>query len=171
MSFIDLAKKRYSVRKFKSEQIKEEELNLILEACNIAPTGCNNQPHRIYVLQSADAIAKADTITPCRYNAPTVLLMTLNTDEDWKNPKAEGERAGIQDVSIVASHAMLEAADIDIGTLWINNFDNRLAEKTFNIPENERAVLLMAVGYPADESKPAWKHEAVKPLSDTVRYL
>ena len=37
MSFIELAKERYSVRKFSGKQIEEEKLNVILEAGRLHP--------------------------------------------------------------------------------------------------------------------------------------
>lgn len=42
MIFQELARARYSVRSFKDEPIKDEELRLILEAGRVAPTACNN---------------------------------------------------------------------------------------------------------------------------------
>ena len=56
MTFLDLAKQRYSERYFDSKPIEKEKLNRILEAGRIAPTGCNYQPQRIYVIQSDDAM-------------------------------------------------------------------------------------------------------------------
>lgn len=53
MAFMDLAKYRYSVRKFSDKPIEKEKLDAILEAGRIAPTGHNYQPYRVYVLQSA----------------------------------------------------------------------------------------------------------------------
>lgn len=56
MAFMDLAKSRYSVRKFSDKPIEKEKLDAILEAGRIAPTGHNYQPYRVYVLQSAEAL-------------------------------------------------------------------------------------------------------------------
>ena len=71
-----LAKERYSVRKYKSDMIGDDELNRILEAGMLAPTGCNYQPQRIYVLKSDEAIAKIRSLSRCAFDAP-VVLMTL----------------------------------------------------------------------------------------------
>ncbi len=46
MNFLELAKKRYSVRKYTSEKVDPNHLNLILEAGQVAPTGANKQPHQ-----------------------------------------------------------------------------------------------------------------------------
>ena len=45
MSFMDLCRERYSVRKFDPRPVEEEKLEQILEAGRIAPTACNYQPH------------------------------------------------------------------------------------------------------------------------------
>ena len=50
MEFMELAKKRYSVRKFSDKPVEKDKLEQILEAGNIAPTAKNQQPQRVYVL-------------------------------------------------------------------------------------------------------------------------
>lgn len=58
MSFLDLAKKRYSCRKLSAQPVEEEKLQKILEAGNLAPTAVNKQPFRIWVLKSEEAMQK-----------------------------------------------------------------------------------------------------------------
>lgn len=41
MNFLDNAKKRYSVRSYKSQKVEQEKLDLILEAARVAPTAAN----------------------------------------------------------------------------------------------------------------------------------
>lgn len=171
MGFIDLAKKRYSVRKFSDRQVEGEKLDAILEAGNLAPTAKNLQPQRIYVLQSEEALAKLDTLTHCRYGAKTVLLFTYNTDEDWKNPLEEGVHSGVEDVSIVATHIMLAAAEEGLATCWCNYFSNTKLEALFELPANEKSVLIMPVGYADETASPAPTHEMKKELSKTVRMI
>ena len=55
MEFMELAKSRYSVRSFSAKKIEDEKLNKILEAARISPTAANQQPQKIYVLQSEQA--------------------------------------------------------------------------------------------------------------------
>lgn len=44
MSFLELAKKRCSVRKYKSVPVEEEKLLQVLEAGRVAPSAVNFQP-------------------------------------------------------------------------------------------------------------------------------
>ncbi len=171
MSFMELAKNRYSVRKFTSEEVPQDLLDKVLEAGMVAPTAKNLQPQRIYVIRSQEGLAKIDALTPCRYGAPVMFLFAYNADEEWKNPKQPGIVSGQQDVSIVATHMMFEAKDIGLDTLWIDFFPNAEAEKVFDLPKNEKAVLLMALGYASPEAKPSESHTKKRPMSDLVRYL
>ena len=171
MDFMELAKARYSVRKYDARPVEREKLDYILKAGSIAPTAKNLQPQRIYVLQSEGALKTIAELTPCGFGAKTVLLFTYCADEEWKNPLQEGVRSGVEDVSIVATHVMLAAASLGLGTCWVNFFANRRLEEALGIPGNERSVLLMPVGYPAKDSVPAAMHEKCRPLSETGRYL
>lgn len=171
MDFLELAKNRYSVRKFNMRTIEADKLKLILEAARAAPTAKNQQPQRIYVLQSKEALEKLERLTHCGYGAQTVLLFTYDTNEDWKNPLEEGVRSGIEDVSIAAVHAMLEATELGIGTCWCNYFANSRLEEEFDIPQNERSILIMPIGYADETEKPSPLHTEKKSLDKIVKYL
>ena len=67
MSFLDLAAKRYSCKKYADTTVEPDKLEQVLEAARLAPTAKNAQPQHIYVLQSVEALAKMDGLTP----APT----------------------------------------------------------------------------------------------------
>lgn len=171
MTFSELAESRYSVRKFDGRTIEQETMQTILKAGNVAPTGCNYQPQRIYVITNPEKIELLNQISKCIFGAKTVLLFTYDTNEDWKNPLENGVHSGIQDVSIVATHIMLQAWELGVGTCWVNYFSPSRLEKEFALPENEKAVLLMPVGYPAEDSEPLVMHSQYKDISETVRFI
>ena len=50
MSFLELAKERYSVRKMGLEKIKKEDLDKVLEAARLSPTAKNLQRERLLVI-------------------------------------------------------------------------------------------------------------------------
>ncbi len=58
-----MAKTRYSVRSFAAKKVEEEKIKVLLEAANAAPTACNNQPQRLYVVRSETGIKKLNDIT------------------------------------------------------------------------------------------------------------
>lgn len=171
MNFTELAKKRFSVRKYSGKAVEKEKLREILEVSMLAPTAKNQQPQRIYVLQSKEALDKLDKLTHCRYEAPAVLLFTYNKKEDWKNPMEAGIHSGVEDVSIAATHIMLKAAELGIDTTWCNMFANSQLEKEFHLSSDECSVLIMPIGYKADDSVPAPMHEQTKEFDRIVKYL
>ena len=121
MEFLELAKNRYSERSFASKSLEEEILYKILEAGRIAPTACNYQPQRFYVLKSKEALAKAAGLT-YTYNAPVVILVCYLSAEAWHNPR-DGFCSGDMDASIAASSMMFEAEDLGVHSIWLRGFD------------------------------------------------
>lgn len=167
MEFEKVIRERTAVRKFKNEQINENELNNILGACRLAPTAKNIQPQKIFVVQSETGIEKIDKITPCRYNAPTVLVVCSNKDLAFK----KGNYSTYEmDASIVATHMMLEAANVGLGSIWIEMFDKDLLKQEFNLDSNIEPICLIPIGYTADDYSGNPMHNIRKEISETVEY-
>ncbi len=89
-SFLELCKQRYSVRSFSPKALQQAELDYILEAAKVAPTARNNQPWRIYILQSEEALAKIAGVSDCIFGAPCVFLICCHEEEAWHSPVDEG---------------------------------------------------------------------------------
>ena len=79
MDFAKLAAERYSLRKFSGRPVEPEKLAAVLEAGHNAPTAHNNQPQRILVLQSAEALEKADACTAAHFHPPVMLVVVILT--------------------------------------------------------------------------------------------
>ena len=80
MDFEKLCVKRYSLRKFSDAPVEKEKLEKIIEAGHNAPTAHNNQPQRIFVLQSKEALEKADACTPMHFHAPVMLVVAYDAE-------------------------------------------------------------------------------------------
>lgn len=167
MSFLELASSRYSVRSFKAQPIEPETLAQVLEAGRIAPTAHNDQPQRIMVISGPDDLVKIDECTPCRFKAPTVLMVCYDRDACWKR-KFDGADSGEVDSAIVTTHLMLAAQDAGLGTCWVMFFDPVKLRENFTLPENIIPVALLPVGYPADDAVPAKFHEQRLPLDSLL---
>ena len=166
MSFIELAKRRYSERYFADTPLEEEKLYQILEAGRIAPTSCNNQPQRFYVLKSSVALAKAAQLTHT-YNAPVVVLVCYIHADAWHNPR-DGFCSGDMDASIAASSMMFEAEDLGVHSIWLRGFDAGKVQEAFDLPDGTVPSLMLALGYPSEKSKPAPLHEQREPIEEFV---
>ena len=169
MEFDKIITERYSVRKFKSERLKQEEIDKILGAGHKAPTGCNYQPQRILVLNGDSAIQELQKCTRCHFGAPTAFLVCHNKDESWVRPY-DGALSSPVDAVIVATHMMLKAWEIGVGCCWVMHFNPAVMKETFNIPENIEPVALLVMGYPAEDSKPLELHDKFRPIEEVVFY-
>ena len=170
MDFLEIARSRYSCKKFDSRQIEKEQLNTILEAGRLAPTAKNLQEQRVYVVQSAEGLAKIDTLTPCRYGAPTVIIMAFDKNNVFTYPGQKYD-SGIEDATIVATHMLLAAKSAGVESCWVNFFDPDKAAEAFQLPENEEILMFLCLGFAADGSGPLANHSSRKPLEETVTYL
>ena len=170
MEFKEVVKNRYSCKTYSDRQVEQEKLTSILEAGRLAPTAKNLQEQHIYVIQSAEKLAVIDQLTPCRYGAPTVLAVAFDKNNVFTYP-GEKRDSGVEDVTIVATHLILAAADEGVDSCWINYFDPDKAAELLGLPENEEVLMIMDLGYAAEGAGPLPNHTSRKPLSETVTYL
>lgn len=171
MEFKEVIIKRYSCKKYDSaRQISDSQLNAILEAGRLAPTAKNLQEHHIYVAQSEESLAKIDEATPCRYGAPTVLVVTFDKSNVYTYPDGK-RKSGIEDAAIVATHLMLAAANEGVDSCWLNCVHIDQLHDALSLPDNEEILMLLDLGFSAPGTKPLANHNSRKPLTDTVTKL
>ena len=169
MEFEKLIAERYSVRKFRDERLSEEDVEKILNAGHLAPTGCNYQPQRVLVLNTDESMEKLRSCTKCHFGAPSAMLVCYNSNETWKRPY-DGALSAPVDAAIVATHMMLEAHNIGAGSCWVMHFNPEAMRKTFDIPENIIPAALLVMGYPAPDSEPIELHSKFRPMDEVVVY-
>lgn len=173
MDLMEISKKRSTIRKYSNRALEKDKLEKILEAGRWAPTAINAQPQRILVLDTKESLSKVrefctfsydqkyvDLSKECDdmahgkinlyYGAPVVLLVCYDQDVAWKHPLTQLS-SGQTDATIVATHMMLEAASLDVGSAWISYFDEEKARELLNLPENWQPVCMLYLGYPADD--------------------
>ena len=167
MEFEEVIRKRTSVRKFSDRKLEKEKLDKILEAGRLAPTAKNNQPIKIYVVQSDEGIDKINKATRCRYGAKIVLIICGNKEQSFKKDDFSTYE---MDSCIVATHIMLEATNLGVDNIWIEAFDENILRKEFNIPEDLVPVCLLPLGYKAEDCPMNPLHNIRKSIEDIVEY-
>ena len=170
MEFKELICSRYSCKKYDGSPVPQEQLDEILDAGRLAPTAKNSQIQRVYVIRSEEGLKKVDSLTPCRYGAPVVLLAAYDKNGAFHYPGGKYD-SGAEDAAIVATHMMLAAKNAGVDSCWVNNFDPDKAAEVFGLPENEGVLMLLDLGYPAEGAGPLPNHASRKPIEETVRYL
>lgn len=169
MGLLELAKKRYSVRKYEETKVEEEKLHTILEAGRVAPSGKNNQPTRLIVVREKaglEKLAKGARI----YGAPLAIIVCGDKETAWVRP-FDGKNIIDIDATIVTDHMLLQATELGLGTLWICYFDPVVIRKEFNLPENIIPVNILCIGYAAGEVALPNRHDHMrKPIEEIVMY-
>lgn len=170
MDFLKLAESRFSVREFADKKVEREVIEKILRAGQVAPTACNRQPQRIFVIESEKALATLKKCTGSHYNAPLAFLVCYDKDECWKRDY-DGKPSGDIDASIVCTHMMLEAAELGVGSTWVMHYIPEAVRVEFALPDQLESTAILVMGYPKEGLTPSPMHGKNKPLSDTVSFL
>ena len=169
MDFLDLAKKRYSVRTYEDKKVEKEKILKILEASRVAPTGANTQSQKLIVVQEQSGLEKLKKVANIR-GAAMAIIVCGDHKSVWKRPFDHKDILDI-DAGIVITHMMLEATELGLGTVCVCYFDPSILREAFNIPENVEPVAILGIGYAAGESASPDRHDkARKPLNATVIY-
>lgn len=162
-------KSRRSVRKYKPDQIKQEELDLIIEAGVHAPTGHNTQPWHFTVIQDRKVIEHINDISKkvmatididwikraglnpkydITYKAPTLVIVSGKKDA----------LAGRIDCCAAVENMLLAAESLNIGSVWLGfavmGFKIEKEAEKIGIPEEYEPYYAFVLGYKAEDYQP-----------------
>jgi nitroreductase len=151
-------KERRSIRAYKPDQIKDEELDAILEAGTYAPTGGGGQSPVIEVIQDKNTISSLEKLNaavlgdPSKkpfYGAPTVLAVLAD-----KTVKP----TYVEDGSLVLGNLQIAAFALGLGACWIHRARDVFAGdegkaylKEWGLSDNFVGVGFCLLGYPNEK--------------------
>lgn len=151
---LETIRNRRSIRAFKDEQIRDRDLETILEAGKYAPSAANQQSWHFTVVQRKEALQKINQVAKVLYeksgnprfeerakaenfslfyNAPTYIIVS-------GEEKAIAPRA---DTALALGNMFLAAHDIGIGSCWIHAVN-------FLYGTEEGKALFKELGVPGD---------------------
>ena len=153
---LNAIKTRRSIRKYKAEQITDEQLDAILEAGTYAATGMGKQSPVIVVVQKPELIAKLSkmnaavmgTTSDPFYGAPTVLIVL-----------ADPERGTyVEDGSLVMGNLMNAAHALGVDSCWIHRArevfaseEGKALKAEWGVPESYVGIGHCVLGYRSGE--------------------
>jgi nitroreductase len=161
MDFKDLVHHRESTRRYLDKPVETDKIETILQACRLAPSACNSQPWRFVVATDPVIKLKLAYTTFNRVlqfnrfvpQAP-VIAAIIGERPKWFSRlggAVKGKDFQQMDVGIAAQHFCLQAADLGLGTCMLGWFDEAAARKILGVPSSKRILLLITLGYPANE--------------------
>ncbi|HNX91275.1 MAG TPA: nitroreductase family protein [Candidatus Omnitrophota bacterium] len=175
--FMELVKKRRSVRDFSDKSISRDDLSACIEAARYAPSACNSQPWRFIVIDdpqilheiSDKAISGIHKMNSFASKAKAMIVILSERQKLIPGIGSTIQQTDFKltDIGIACSHLVLGAQDLGIGTCILGWFNKKELKKILSITGTARIELLIAMGYPAA----APKHEKmIKPQADTVSF-
>ena len=169
MDFLEIAKKRYSVRNYSDRKVEAEKLDKILQAAHVAPTAANLQPVHLIAVQGKDGLEKIGKGANI-YGAPLAVIVCANHDKAWVRPFDNKQTTDI-DASILTDHMMIEATELGLGSVWVCYFKPDIIRKEFNLPDNLEPVNILAIGYSNEEAADPERHSQTRiPVKELVSY-
>lgn len=159
MQVLEIIAKRRSIRKYKPEPVREEDLLKMLDAARLAPSAGNRQPWYFVVVKDLDIkkrIAEAASRQMFIADAGAIIVAVSdpNISPRWHD----------RDTMTAMEHLILEATELGYGTCWIGAFDEAKVKEVLGVPEQYRIVALTPVGVP-DEAPPPRPR---KPIEEIV---
>ncbi|HSR57713.1 MAG TPA: nitroreductase family protein [Candidatus Binataceae bacterium] len=153
---LEVFKKRHAVRSFQKRAITFETLSEILEAINSAPSAGGLKARETHVItdrETKQKLAHAAFDQEFVAQAPVVLVF-------WAIPSVSAAKYGargrdlfcIQDATIAASFAWLQAVASGLGGCWVGAFDERAVKEIFRdeVASDRRPIALFPMGYAAE---------------------
>ena len=170
MDFLELAKSRYSCRKLSGRKVEKQLLDKIIAAGIAAPTAVNQQPYKIWVLQSEEAVRFIGECTNCTFGAEVFLIVGCRESESWTR-SFDGQNFAEVDAAIAATHMLLEIQDLGLATTWVGWFDAPKLQKQYPQMAGYHLIALFPVGYAAEDAVPSPKHESRRSPEEACEYL
>ena len=142
MKIIDVYRLRRSVRSFAPGPIDQSVWEEILEGGRLAATSRGKQARRFITITDPTLIA--ETVEQAKMQTflkdCSALVVGCQT----------GEATSAADVIISMAHMEAVAVSHGLGTIWLGVFDRDVISRRINLPEDYKAVLMMAFGHPSE---------------------
>ncbi|MEW5950381.1 MAG: nitroreductase family protein [Elusimicrobiota bacterium] len=162
MDIKEVFEKRKSIRKYKAQEVEDEKLKQCLQAFRLAPSACNLQPYKVFILKGKakdDFCKKVFTgaYSACSFAAKAPIIIAVasskKTFTGWAGNQIQGTDFPLIDIGIAGEHFILEAAALGLGTCWLGWFSKKEADKALKLGIGEKTEILISLGYPDEEPK------------------
>lgn len=151
--------KRRSIRKYTGDPVSREDLEKIIDAGRMAPSGNNKQPWDFIVVTNQDIIQKLSKAADWSAKAGAMIAVVMNTSSKY----------WLEDGSAAIENILLAATALGYGTCWLEGY-TKPHEAEFklllNIPQHLTLLTLVPVGVSVAWPEP--KHK--KPLAGVLHW-
>lgn len=168
MKAVDCIVNRRSVRKFAETPVPREVVQEIVDLARFSPSWKNQQVVRYHVIENAEL--KNDIADKCvcgfEFNAKSIrrsaalVLVTVEGNVSGFEPDGsfstcKGDGWEMFDAGVASQTFCLAAHAKGVATVILGIFEDSKVKEVAKLPEGEKMMAMIAMGYPAEEAKPA----------------
>ena len=148
MELFEAIRRRRSIRSFQNKQVEDDLIEKVLEAGRWAPSGMNTQPWKFVVTEDEKIQARLSEISSKDLieKAPVTIAILRDRDAGYHEVK------DIQGIGACAQNMLLAAHGLGLGACWVGTTNDPEMEKVLNASERQELMLLIALGYPKEET-------------------
>ncbi len=147
----DVFKKRRSVRRFQKQEIEPEKLKEILEAAHSSPSAGDLKAREIIVIKDREIrekLAEAALGQDFIAEAPVVLIFFSIGSRSARKYGQRGKNLyALQDATISASFAWLQAVMLGLSGCWVGAFEESRVNNILGIKKDWRPIAILPLGY------------------------
>jgi nitroreductase len=158
MDALEAIRTRRSIRRYTGEKIPRADLEKIVDAARLAPTGNNKQPWDFIVVTDQAMIDRLKIASQWMDKAGAIIAVVMDPSSRW----------WVEDASAAVENMLLASTALGYGACWLEGYTLPREEefkKLLDIPASKRLITLVPVGVPA-ESPVVDK----KPLSEVIHW-
>ncbi|WXG39921.1 MAG: nitroreductase family protein [Candidatus Freyarchaeum deiterrae] len=170
MDVFEAINRRRSTRRYKSENVSEEQVKKLLEAAIMAPSGGNLQSWDFIVVRDEEqkkALARAALGQMFVATAPVIIVVCVNKP---RTAKIYGDRGvalySLQDTAAAAENILLAATDMGLAGCWVGAFNDDAVSSVLGLPNYVRPVAILPIGVAGESPRPPPR----APLSKVTHY-
>jgi nitroreductase len=155
---LEAIRKRRSVRKFTGQPIPREDLETIVDAGRLAPSGHNTQPWDFIVVTDRAMIQRLKVAAQWMEQAGAIIAVVLDPTSRW----------WLEDGSAAVTNMLLAATALGYGSCWLEGYTLPREEEfkaLLNVPAEKRLLTLVPVGVPEE-----WPTKEKKPLAEVLHW-
>lgn len=153
MDILPVIANRRSVRKYNDQEVTDEQIEALIEAARLAPSGTNKQPWDFLVVRSRELREKICAIDHDQKWMLTAPVFFICIGNERYRGDGDMERV-IRDSAIATSYILLQAEYMGLSTCWTGWYDQKEIREFLGLDDHCFVIGVVAVGH-ADEKPPA----------------
>jgi nitroreductase len=158
MEALEAIRRRRSVRSYTGDPIPREDLEKIVDAARLAPSGYNRQPWEFIVVTDRGAIDQLKIAALWMENVGAIIAVVMETSSKF----------WLEDGSAAVENILIASTALGYGSCWLQGYtEPREGEfkELLDIPDDKKLLTLVPIGVPSE-----WPTKEKKPLSEVLHW-